>query len=110
MAVLSETIEWVDDSDIPSDVKLGKQLLGMPSLPLQESMRHQSEPLPIIHDPEIPLTSPAGVRKAGLEPNNVTPSGHGRTASTDSTASVSVTDEGSRLRQRLKAVVNGVGH
>lgn len=110
MAVLSETIEWVDDSDIPSEVKLGKHLLGIPLLPLQETMRHQSEPLPITHVSETPLTSPVSTRKATLEPNNLPSSGHGRTASADSTASAPVTDEGSRLRQRLKAVVNGVGH
>ncbi|KIP08297.1 hypothetical protein PHLGIDRAFT_29638 [Phlebiopsis gigantea 11061_1 CR5-6] len=112
IAVLTETVEWVDESDIPPEIKSGSRMSGLPPLSLQESSRYQSESsLPLARSPDTPLSSPLARKSTGtLESVGTTAGGHVRAASVDRASSPPVVDEGSRLRQRLKAVVSGVGH
>ena len=101
VAVLSETIEWIDESDVPDEAKKTQR----PSMTLP----------PDLHLPAVPqrqASAPPGGHSRGSSIASV----DGLRLTTEPSEYVSGTpvsptsDDRSRLRQRLKAVVNGTGH
>ncbi|EKM54033.1 uncharacterized protein PHACADRAFT_185024 [Phanerochaete carnosa HHB-10118-sp] len=109
VAVLSESIEWVDDADVPADAKLGGRLSGIAPLhnPEHVPAHAASAPPSVIHHEQV-LPSPA--RKVIQESAAVPPTYATHVTAEPTSATAATSDEGSRLRQRLKAVVSGVGH
>ncbi|GJE96712.1 integral peroxisomal membrane peroxin-domain-containing protein [Phanerochaete sordida] len=110
VAVLSETVEAVADADVPADAKAGSRLPA-PAPALVHSASAPA-PAPAAHD-----TLPAPVRRgsgdAGGAPTyaaNITAEPTSPTGAAGAAGPAPAADEGSRLRQRLKAVVNSVGH
>lgn len=110
--MLNETIEWVNEADIPSEARSGTRIAGIPSLPPPDNTQRQLEPLSIpAHSVDAAITSPPNARKGSAD---AVAHAAGAQPTVDHTTVLSPTlmtsDEGSRLRQRLKAVVSGVGH
>lgn len=100
--MLSETIEWIDESEVPDEAKKTQR----PSMTLHPDAHVPAEPqrqasVPAVsHSRNTSMTSNDGLRINTEGPEYVlgTP------------VSPMSDDGGSRLRQRLKAVVNGTGH
>lgn len=104
VAVLSETVEWVNEEDVPAEAKDGQRLLGLPLVQSPLDIHAQPNASTVAgHKVDTPLTSPTrkGTQDSIGSVSSQTSSDHSATPSSD---------EGSRLRQRLRAVVNGVAH
>lgn len=96
--MLSEIIEWIDESEVPDEAKKTQR----PSMTLH----------PDVHVPQRQASAPAGSHSR----NSSIASTDGLHITTEPSEYVlgtpvsPISDDGSRLRQRLKAVVNGTGH
>jgi hypothetical protein len=104
VAVLNETVEWIDEADVPTEVKAARRLSGVPIL--QSPVDAQPNTSSTASSKTDTVTSP--VRKSTQDSIGSVTS---HASSEHPIQQHSGTqDEGSRLRQRLKAVVNGVAH